>query len=74
MVMFWMDGCWRCTSLGLAIGVLSIKGGGGGGDGSIDDLSGLSANVGGWRWMADDNSSDHVLDGQALESFVKFLS
>ena len=44
-----------------------LGGGSGGGDGTIDDLSGWSANVGGWRGMAGDDGSGHILDGQALE-------
>ena len=40
---------------------------GGGGDGPVDDLSGGSADVGGRGWVAGDDSSSHVLDGQALE-------
>ena len=44
-----------------------LRGGGGGGDGAVDDLGGWPADVGGWRRVAGDDSSGHVLDRQALE-------
>ena len=45
-----------------------LGGHGRGRDGSVDDLSGLSANVTGWGGVAGDDGGGHVLeDGQALE-------
>ena len=39
-----------------------LGGGGRGGDGSVDDLGGWSADVVGWRRMAGDDGSGHVLE------------
>ena len=36
-------------------------------NGSVDDLSGWSVDVGGWGWVAGDDSSGHVLGGPVLE-------
>jgi len=45
-----------------------LGGGSRGGDGSVDDLGGCSTDVAGWRGMAGDDSSSHVLEmRQALE-------
>jgi hypothetical protein len=38
-----------------------LGGNGRGGDGSVDDLSGLSANVAGWGGVAGDDGGGHVL-------------
>jgi len=48
-----------------------LGGRGGCGNWPVHDLSGGSANVGGWGWVAGDDSSGHVLDVQALEKMME---
>ena len=47
-----------------------LGGRGRGRDGSVDDLSGWPADVGGWGWVASDDGG-HVLYGQALEKMIE---
>ena len=62
-----IDGCTSRDTPGNVAWLKQQKSQGGGGYGLVDDLGGGSADVGGQGWVAGNNSSGHVLDGQVLE-------